>query len=74
MGEPGSGKTEAIRRCNIGFPPGLNDQLQGAGGTINMHWWFTNHGIVLDTAGRLMFEQVQPGSSSEWGAFLDMLS
>ncbi|MHC4481377.1 MAG: hypothetical protein ACYS1C_10490, partial [Planctomycetota bacterium] len=27
VGEPGSGKTEAIRHCNVGFPPGLQDQL-----------------------------------------------
>jgi len=74
VGEPGSGKTEAIRHSSIGFPPGLHDPLQGAGGTINMNWWFTNHGVVLDTAGRLMFEEVQYGAPSEWGEFLRLLS
>lgn len=73
VGEPGSGKTEAIRHCNVGFPPGLQDQLQGAGGTLNMNWWFTNHAIILDTAGRLMFEEVAPGETSEWREFLQML-
>ncbi len=73
VGEPGSGKTEAIRHCNVGFPPGLQDQLQGAGGTLNMNWWFTNHAIILDTAGRLMFEEVEPGATSEWKEFLGML-
>lgn len=73
VGEPGSGKTEAIRHCNVGFPPGLQDQLQGAGGTLNMNWWFTNHAIVLDTAGRLMFEEAPPGQTSEWQEFLRML-
>ncbi|MCD6304192.1 MAG: hypothetical protein J7M21_04440 [Planctomycetes bacterium] len=73
VGEPGSGKTEAIRHCNVGFPPGLQDQLQGAGGTINMNWWFTNHAVILDTAGRLMFEEIQPGATSEWREFLKML-
>src|SRR3954468_9883833 len=73
VGEPGSGKTEAIRHCNVGFPPGLQDQLQGAGGTINMNWWFTNSAIILDTAGRLMFEEVAPGSSNEWQEFLKLL-
>ncbi len=73
VGEPGSGKTEAIRHSNIGFPPGLHDPLQGAGGTINMNWWFTNHAVVLDTAGRLMFEEVEHGSPSEWGEFLKLL-
>ncbi|MGN6366880.1 MAG: type VI secretion protein IcmF/TssM N-terminal domain-containing protein [Phycisphaerae bacterium] len=73
VGEPGSGKTEAIRHCNVGFPPGLQDQLQGAGGTLNMNWWFTNQAIILDTAGRLMFEEVAPGSTNEWQEFLKLL-
>jgi hypothetical protein len=73
VGEPGSGKTEAIRHCNVGFPPGLQDQFQGAGGTLNMNWWFTDHAVVLDTAGRLMFEEVDTGGSSEWKEFLKLL-
>ena len=73
VGEPGSGKTEAIRHCNVGFPPGLQDQLQGAGGTLNMNWWFTNQAIILDTAGRLMFEEIAPGSTNEWAEFLKLL-
>ena len=73
VGEPGSGKTEAIRHSSVGFPPGLQDQLQGSGGTMNMNWWFTNHGVILDTAGRLMFEEVLPGGTSEWEAFLKLL-
>lgn len=73
VGESGSGKTEAIRHCNVGFPPGLQDQLQGAGGTLNMNWWFTNHAVILDTAGRLMFEEVKPGTTNEWHEFLKLL-
>ncbi|NQT89100.1 hypothetical protein HQ560_20190, partial [bacterium] len=73
MGEPGSGKTEAIRHSNIGFPPGLHDPLQGSGGTINMHWWFTDRAVILDTAGRIAFEEVQAGASSEWQEFLNLL-
>ena len=73
VGEPGSGKTEAVRHCNVGFPPGLQDQLQGVGGTINMNWWFTNHAVILDTAGRLMFEEIEAGASGEWREFLKLL-
>jgi len=73
VGEPGSGKTEAIRHCNVGFPSGLQDQFQGAGGTVNMNWWFTDHAVILDTAGRLMFEEVEAGGSSEWNEFLSLL-
>jgi len=73
-GEPGSGKTEAIRRCNVGFPPGLQDYSQGVGGTLNMNWWFTNQAILLDTAGRLLFEEAPPGTTSEWSEFLRLLT
>jgi hypothetical protein len=73
VGEPGSGKTEAIRHSNVGFPPGMQDEFQGVGGTINMNWWFTNNAVLLDTAGRLMFEEVKPGETSEWREFLQLL-
>jgi hypothetical protein len=73
VGEPGSGKTEAIRHCNVGFPPGLQDEFQGTGGTINMNWWFTDHAVILDTAGRLMFEEVDTGGSKEWREFLNLM-
>ena len=73
VGEPGGGKTEAIRHSQVGFPHGLQDYMQGAGGTVNMNWWFTNHAIILDTAGRLMFEEVAPGTTNEWGEFLSLL-
>jgi len=73
VGEPGSGKTEAIRHSSVGFPPGLQDQLQGSGGTVNMNWWFTNNGVILDTAGRLMFQEVPPGQTNEWKEFLRLL-
>jgi len=72
-GEPGSGKTEAVRHCNVGFPPGLQDEMQGAGGTINMHWWFTNHAVLIDTAGKLLFQEAPPGSTTEWTEFLKLL-
>ena len=73
VGEPGSGKTEAIRHSSIPFPPGLQDQLQGSGGTVNMNWWFTNDAVILDTAGRYMFNEVQAGASTEWTEFLRLL-
>ncbi|HEY5707603.1 MAG TPA: type VI secretion protein IcmF/TssM N-terminal domain-containing protein [Terrimicrobiaceae bacterium] len=73
IGEPAAGKSEAIRHCDVGFPPGMQDDFQGVGGTINMNWWFTNYAVVLDTAGRLLFEEVAPGTTSEWKEFLGLL-
>ncbi|MEL7474479.1 MAG: type VI secretion protein IcmF/TssM N-terminal domain-containing protein, partial [Planctomycetota bacterium] len=74
VGEPGAGKTEAIRNSMIGFPPGLQDELQGSGGTLNMDWWFTNHAVILDTAGRMLFEEAGAKSSQEWREFLKLLT
>lgn len=74
IGTPGSGKTEAIRHSEIGFPPGLTDPLAGVGGTINMNWWFTNYGVILDTAGKMVFpESTGAGQSQEWDEFLRLL-
>lgn len=73
VGESGCGKTAAISQSQLRFIPGLNEPLQGVGGTINMNWWFTRSAIILDTAGRLMFEDVQPGMTSEWSEFLKLL-
>src|SRR5262245_28698706 len=73
VGEPGAGKTEAIRHSEVGFPPGMQDEFQGVGGTINMNWWFTDQAVILDTAGRLLFEEVPPGTTSEWQEFLGLL-
>jgi len=73
VGPSGSGKTEAMRHCKVGFPPGLQDCFQGAGGTLNMHWWFTNYAVVLDTAGRMFMEESALQGGSEWREFLKLM-
>jgi hypothetical protein len=73
IGESGSGKTEAIRHSGIDFPPGLQDELQGSGGTVNMDWWFTNRGIILDTAGSMIFSEAKAAEAPEWREFLRLL-
>lgn len=73
IGESGSGKTEAIRHSGIEFPPGLQDSMQGSGGTVNMDWWFTNRAIILDTAGSMIFRESQAGEAPEWREFLRLL-
>lgn len=69
VGPSGSGKTEAMRNSSVQFPSGLQDCLQGTGGTLNMHWWFTNQAVVLDTAGRLFMQE----DDREWKEFLGLL-
>jgi hypothetical protein len=73
VGEPGSGKTKAIAAANVALP-GFQDPLQGTGGTVNMNWWFTNNGLILDTAGRLMLPEVPTSNNPEWDEFLRTLN
>jgi len=73
VGESGAGKTEAIRHSDISFVTGLTDQYQGAGGTVNMDWWFTSDGVILDTAGRMFFENADEGGSKLWKSFLALM-
>jgi hypothetical protein len=72
VGESGSGKTEAIRNSRLQFP--LNDQMQGTGGTADMHWWITDEAVLLDTAGRLfLHEEGDQLSQNQWSDFLKLL-
>jgi hypothetical protein len=74
IGESGSGKTEAIRHSEVDFPPGLNKEHQGSGGTVNMDWWFTNRGIILDTAGSMLFPEAgSQDNNQQWQEFLRLL-
>lgn len=73
IGESGAGKTEAIRHADLDLPAGLTDPQQGTGGTINMDWWFTNNAILLDTAGKMIFGDVDAGGSKAWQEFLKLL-
>lgn len=70
VGEPGSGKTQAISRSELRFPEHLHESLQGTGGTYSMDWWFTSQAIILDTAGAML---MQPEAASRFESFLKLL-
>lgn len=72
IGPPASGKSTALRHSGLEFPSlsGAAQGLQGLGGTRNCDWWFTNAGVLLDTAGRYVTHEED---QEEWLAFLDML-
>jgi IcmF-related N-terminal domain len=74
VGESGSGKSRMIEKTELSAPPRLKDPVEGAGGTINMNWWFRNDAVFLDTAGRLMMPEVSTGENHEWNEFLKLLS
>lgn len=71
IGPPGSGKTTLLRESNLSFPDQTHGRgVRGVGGTRNCDWWFTDQGILLDTAGRYT---TQDEDRNEWFSFLQML-
>lgn len=72
MGEPGCGKTASLIHSGLDFPLG-KDEVPGFGGTRNYNWWFANDAVVLDTAGRIAFQEEGTTDKVEWEYFLKML-
>ncbi len=77
IGPPGAGKTTALVNSGLEFP--LAEQLkkgalQGAGGTRNCDWWFTNEAVLIDTAGRYTTQDSHRiVDSNAWEGFLSLL-
>ncbi len=72
MGEPGCGKTASLIHSGLDFPLG-KDEVPGFGGTRNYNWWFTNDAVILDTAGRIAFQEEGTTDKTEWEYFLKLL-
>lgn len=74
VGPPATGKTTALRQAGLNFPIDLTDDLQGVGGTRNCDWFFSEHAVLIDTAGRYVQQESQPDAdAAEWLGFLDLL-
>lgn len=72
IGEPGCGKTASLIHSGLDFPLG-KDEVPGFGGTRNYNWWFTNEAVILDTAGRIAFQEEGTTDRVEWEYFLKLL-
>ncbi|MGD8450407.1 MAG: type VI secretion protein IcmF/TssM N-terminal domain-containing protein [Phycisphaerae bacterium] len=72
VGEPGCGKTASLIHSGLDFPLG-KDEVPGFGGTRNYNWWFTNDAVILDTAGRIAFQEEGTTDKVEWEFFLKLL-
>ncbi|HXX93858.1 MAG TPA: type VI secretion system membrane subunit TssM, partial [Planctomycetota bacterium] len=72
IGPPGSGKSTALQESGLNFPYVSQGRkgIRGVGGTRNCDWWFTDEGILLDTAGRYTTEL---DDREEWVGFLELL-
>ena len=72
VGEPGCGKTASLIHSGLDMPLG-KDEVPGFGGTRNYNWWFTNEAVILDTAGRIAFQEEGTTDKVEWEYFLKLL-
>ncbi|MCC7376543.1 MAG: hypothetical protein IT581_17925 [Verrucomicrobiales bacterium] len=71
IGEPKGGKTVACQALLdlVGpIAPGMNNRYAGEGGTINLDFFFLQESVIIDTAGRMTFED-----TPEWVELLDSL-
>ena len=73
VGEPQSGKSTTLKFSGLKFPIGI-ESISGGGGTRNCDWWFTEEGIILDTAGRFTFQETTATDAAEWNHFLALLT
>ena len=67
IGAPGSGKTTALVNSGLHFPVEQRTgrgALRGVGGTRNCDWWFTDEAVFIDTAGRYLTQDSDPGADS----------
>ncbi|MFN0134522.1 MAG: type VI secretion protein IcmF/TssM N-terminal domain-containing protein [Phycisphaerae bacterium] len=72
IGEPGCGKTQSLLNSGINFPLG-REAIEGFGGTRNYDWIFADDAVLLDTAGRLTFQEEGATDKAEWEIFLKLL-
>ncbi|MCO5066559.1 MAG: type VI secretion system membrane subunit TssM [Rhizobiaceae bacterium] len=76
-GPPGAGKTTALVNSGLDFPLAGSDAAQpvaGVGGTRFCDWWFTDDGVLIDTAGRYTtLESDAARDRKSWLAFLSAL-
>ncbi|MDD1607154.1 MAG: type VI secretion system membrane subunit TssM, partial [Methylococcaceae bacterium] len=69
IGATGSGKTNALMNSGLEFP--LSNKLNKlSASTEDCTWWFTDHAVLLDTAGRYSTQEHESG----WSNLLKLLN
>jgi type VI secretion system protein ImpL len=70
IGEPGSGKSALIKR---GGPQSSVLTRGSEGPTQNCDWWFFDKLVVLDLAGRYLYQGKESETAVEWQELLNLL-
>jgi type VI secretion system protein ImpL len=74
IGESGSGKTTAITRSRLSSMLRQTAETKQIVQTTNCDWWFFNHAIVLDTAGRYVSPEGTDQDLQEWHYLLSLFT
>jgi type VI secretion system protein ImpL len=75
IGQQGSGKTSLLDFSGLEFPINKIDRklTRDTRGTRHCDWYFADHGVLIDTAGRYMTQPDVEVDGSAWGTLLDLL-
>ncbi len=72
LGATGCGKTSALRSARLSSPFPEAPRPAGSG-TRFCDWWYTEHAIILDTAGKYSNPLMEPAERDEWQRLLSLL-
>ena len=75
IGPQGSGKTSLLDFSGLEFPINKIDRklTRDTTGTQHCDWYFADHGVLIDTAGRYLTQSDTDVDGSAWSTLLDLL-
>ncbi len=75
IGQQGSGKTSLLDFSGLEFPINKIDRklTRDTLGTRHCDWYFADHGVLIDTAGRYLTQPDADVDGSAWSTLLDLL-
>ncbi|SEF01461.1 type VI secretion system membrane subunit TssM [Pseudomonas migulae] len=75
IGPQGSGKTSLLDFSGLEFPINKIDRklTRDTLGTRHCDWYFADHGVLIDTAGRYLTQPDAEVDGSAWSTLLDLL-
>ncbi|WP_442107728.1 type VI secretion system membrane subunit TssM [Pseudomonas sp. NUPR-001] len=75
IGPQGSGKTSLLDYSGLEFPINTNERklTRATAGTPYCDWYFADHGVLIDTAGRYLSQDNAAVDGSGWNTLLTLL-
>ncbi|MFJ7885868.1 type VI secretion system membrane subunit TssM [Pseudomonas sp. NPDC096917] len=75
IGPTGSGKTSLLDFSGLDFPLNKIDRklTRDTSGTRQCDWYFAEHGVLIDTAGRYLTQSETPADTHDWRTLLGLL-